>query len=74
MGKSERIINILDINYKNPNIEKVTTKTTQLITEEKLLLGLLNEFEDLFDGTLGKWYTETIYLKISPDYKTFNYH
>ena len=53
MGKSERIINILDINYKNPNIEKVTTKTTQLITEEKLLLGLLNEFGDLFDENLG---------------------
>ena len=42
----------------------------------KKLLGLLNEFEDLFDGTPGKWDTVPMELDINPGYKLFNgrYH
>ena len=37
------------------------------------LLRLLKYFEDLFDRTLGDWYTEPTDLELNPHSKTFNY-
>ena len=47
--------------------------TTQLNTEERnQLLSLLEDFEDLFDGNVGDWVTETYKLDLKPGSKTFN--
>ena len=49
----EIIVKILRRAYESTNIEKVVLSTTQLNTEgRKLLLGLLNELEELFVGTI----------------------
>ena len=36
------------------------------------LLRLIYFFEDLFDGTLGDWYTDPVKLKIKLGSKPFN--
>ena len=36
------------------------------------LLGFIGEFEDLFDGTLGKWDTESVELDLKRWSKMFN--
>ena len=51
---TENIVNILGGNHFRGNIGKVEYRDTcKNIKETKLLLGLLNEFENLFDVTLG---------------------
>ena len=40
--------------------------------ERTKLLGLLNYFEDLFDGTLGEWDMKTVDIKLMSDSKPFN--
>lgn len=58
---------------ENSNIDKVASRTTNLIPEErKLLPGLINKFDELFDSTLGKWDTAPVDPKIRPHSKTFN--
>ena len=53
---------ILDAKYENSDLNKVMTKQCQhLKTEEgDWLLILLNEYKDLFDGTLGTWNTTPV--------------
>jgi hypothetical protein len=48
---------ILDAKYKKANLEKeIEDNCPQLNSKQrKTLLKLLTKFEDLFDGTLGKW-------------------
>ena len=49
---------MMKITYKSANLNKFMSRATHLNTEEiKLLLRLLNVFEELFYGTLGKCYT-----------------
>ena len=56
--ETEDSIKILDSIYKRINFDKFAASTTDKNFEErKLLLGLLNEFEDLFNDTMVKWYT-----------------
>ena len=40
--------------------------------ERTQLLRLLGNFQDLFDGTIGDWDTETIDLELNPYSKPFN--
>ena len=40
--------------------------------EKTLLISLLEDSEDLFDGTLGYWDTEYVNLELNPDYKPFH--
>ena len=55
------------------DLKQVVYNTIQLNAEERtMLLSLLEDFEDLFDGTLGDWATETVDLELNPDYKPFN--
>jgi hypothetical protein len=37
--------------------------------QQKKLLSLLKDFEDLFDGTLGKWNTDPIDIETKPNHK-----
>ena len=39
-------------------LEQVAANVTQMNAKEiTKLLGILRDFEDLFDGTIGYWYT-----------------
>ena len=55
---TQRAVHILDANYKKadfPAVVKICTHLSQHKQNE--LLKVLQEFEDLFDGTLGDWNT-----------------
>ena len=55
---TKRLTEILDVNYKKANL-RATTKDDCLnhlsATKKDKLLKLLQEFEELFDGTLSDW-------------------
>eukprot|EP00957_Ditylum_brightwellii_P020841 1571835-Ditylum_brightwellii.AAC.1 len=56
---TNRVVNILDAKYEKADLEKVINDATSLNKDEKKkLLKLLQQFEELFDGTLGTWDTE----------------
>ena len=63
-----RIQGILDMKYAPADLEAITEKCTHLTSAEQvLLLNLLQEYEDLFDGSLGTWQTEPLELELRED-------
>ena len=67
------MVKILDITYEKAYLKQVSNNKTQLNAEEiTLLLSLLEDFEDLFDDTLGDWATEPVDLELKPYSKLFN--
>ena len=55
------------------DLKQVVNKVSHLNAEERtLLLSLLEDFEDLFDGNLGKWSTDSVDLELNPYSKPFN--
>lgn len=55
---TKRMEKILDAKYEKANIDDVVNKANALNAEQKQKLKqLLMEFEELFDGTLGRWNT-----------------
>ena len=51
---TEQMVKILNSTYAKADIEQVFSNTSHLNAEERtLLLSLIEDFEDLFDGTLG---------------------
>ena len=56
---TKRMVEILDASYEKADLKEVCQKATNLAEPERdELYKLLIEFEDLFDGTLGRWKTE----------------
>ena len=67
---TERVVRILDSNYAKANLDEVAEAATNLTEAERsMLLDLLKEFEDLFDGTLGQWNTAPVEIELKPDAK-----
>jgi hypothetical protein len=57
------VVHILDTKYEKADLQSaVSTNCTHLSlhAQNKLLLELLREFEELFDGTLGDWNTKLV--------------
>ena len=51
--------------YSRADLEKVVQEVETLsVLEQKELLKLLQQFEPLFDGTLGTWKTEPVELEL----------
>ena len=70
---TELMFKILYIIYVKSGLKQVANNATQLNAEEiTQLLSLLEEFEDLFDGTLGDWSTEPVDLELKTVSKPFN--
>jgi hypothetical protein len=62
---TERIVKILDSDYHKADLQKVVAKATQLNKRQQLsLLCLLQKYEALFDGTLGKWNTDPVNIEL----------
>jgi gag-polyprotein putative aspartyl protease len=60
----ERIKKILDAKYSATDLEKVCSSQSHLeLEKQQKLLALRTKFEDLFDGTLGKWNEEPVKLE-----------
>ena len=67
------MVKILDITYAKADLNHVADNATQLNAEEiTLLLSLIEVSEDLFDGTLGNWATESFDLELNTDSKPFS--
>ena len=70
---TEWMFKTINITYAKSNLKQVADNATQPNDEEiTLLLSLLEDFEDLFDGTLGDWATEPVNLELNPVSKQFN--
>ena len=54
----ERMVKNININYSKTDLDQVAADATNMISEEiNVLLGLINNFEGLFGGTLVEWDT-----------------
>ena len=72
-GATERMVKILNSTYTKAGLEQVVNNASHINAQERtLLLSLLEDFEDLFYGTLGNWSTEPVNLELKPDSKPFN--
>ena len=67
---TKRIVKALDNKYEQTDLDKVADDAEQLHKhQERKLLSLLTDFEDLFDGKLGHWETEPIDIELKPEHK-----
>ena len=67
---TERIVKILDNKYEQADLDKVAADAEQLDKhQERKLLSLLKDFEDIFDRKLGHWETEPIDIELKPEHK-----
>ena len=71
---TQRVVKILDANYEKANLpELVKNNCTNLSTSEQdKLLEVLEEFEDLFDGTLGVCDTEPVIFELKEGDKPYH--
>jgi hypothetical protein len=70
---TNRAVKILDSKYEKANLPELVNEYSHLtVYQRHKLLDLLQEFEELFDGTLGDWDTEPVSLKLKPDAKPFH--
>ena len=68
-----RLVKILNSNYAKEDLKHLADNATQLNSEEiTQLLIPLKDFEDLFDGNLGDWDTDTVNMDLKPGSKPFN--
>ena len=66
------MVKILDSAYAKSDLNQAAYKSTQLNFEERtMLLSLLEDFEDLFDVTLGNWAVEPVELELNPYSRLF---
>jgi hypothetical protein len=67
---TDRIVKILDRDYHKADLQKLVAKATQLTKWQHLsLFRLLQKYEALFDGTLGKWNTDPVNIELCEDAK-----
>ena len=72
MEATKRLVKILYLTYVKEDLEKVANSATHINSEDiTQLLSLLKDFEDLFYGTLGGWYTDPVNLELKTDAKPF---
>ena len=70
---TQRVVQILDANYKKADLPEVVKTCTHLSqNEQNELLEVLQEFEDLFDGTLGDWNTEPVSFELKSGAKPYH--
>ena len=70
---TDRMVKIINSTYEKEYLKKVADNTTYLNDEERTqLLSTLEDFEYLFDGTLGEWATDPFKLELKIGSKMFN--
>jgi hypothetical protein len=64
---TDRVKAILDAKYEKADLAEVAQSATSLSeTERKELHQFLNKYEDLFDGSLGKWNMGAYDIELRP--------
>ena len=67
------MVKTLDITYAKAELKQVADNAIHLNAEERTLLLIhIEDFEDLFDGTLGAWVSKPVNLELKPHSKAFN--
>ena len=62
---TDRIIRILDANYKRADLRQVANKAIHLTSREReMLYELLLKYKSIFDGSLGDWKTDPVELEL----------
>ena len=70
---SDRLKKILDAKYVPADLRKVADDSAQLTKEQQdKLYECLKKFEDLFDGTLGKWRMDDYDVELLPNAKPYH--
>ena len=70
---NERMVKCIESTYSKTDIEHVAADATHLNAEQiTQLLGILTDFEGLFDGNLGDWDKYTTDLELNTNSKPFN--
>jgi len=71
---TKRAVHILDAKYEKADLQSVVDTNCKHLSldERQSLLDLLNEFEDLFDGTLGDWKTEPVSFELKEGAKPYH--
>ena len=70
---TEKLVKILYSTYASSDLKHVADNITQMNSEERTqLLRILKDCKDLFDCTIGDWYTDPLDLGLNPYYKLFN--
>ena len=66
MEATKHFIQILDANYEKANLRDIVRNNCAHLSapEQSLLLELLQDFEELFDGTLDDWDCEHVSLQL----------
>ncbi len=68
------VVKILDAKYEKADLNAVVAENCKHLSvlDQKKLLKLLTEFEDLFDGTLGNQDTKPVSLKLKEGAKPYH--
>ena len=69
----ERIKSTLDAKHEPADLQAVVDNCNNLNTKEKInLLNLLEEYKDLFDGTLGTWKGTPYHVELKKDAEPYH--
>ena len=64
---------ILDTKYEMADLQSIADSASHLSEEERFMLyQLLVSYEDVFDGSLGKWNMGTYDIELQPDAKPYH--
>ena len=71
---TQRVVKILDANYEKANLPEIVQNNCSHLkpAEQWTLLELLEEFDDLFDGTLGDWDTKPVSFELKEGIKPYH--
>ena len=71
---TSRVTQLLDAKYEKANLSEVVDNNCKHlnIDQRNILLKLLIQYEELFDGTLGDWKGESVNFELKPDAKPYH--
>ena len=70
---TKRMVEILDAHYEKADLPAICKACVHLTTkQQQQLLTLLQNFEELFDGTLGDWKTTPVSLELKEGTKPYH--
>ena len=74
-SSNDRVLHILDVCYKKADLTSIVcdVKTLNQVEQEKLL-RVLENYKDLFDGTLGTFKTKPLKLDLKPGEMPYHAH
>jgi hypothetical protein len=73
-GATKRVVEILDAKYAKADLPAIARDNCKHLnpSERESLLSLLLKFEQLFDGTMGKWTLPPVSIQLKEGTKPFH--